>query len=118
VASSNLFDVQVRLEGEEPPPDVGRLVTGALEEASPLGGVKGAVGVTASERGVVVRFEDVAVPEDGHEGQFGLQDVLPVVQALINAIVERMSSGPPTNPRLIIEVQPATPHEQQELRHS
>jgi hypothetical protein len=108
----------VRLEGEDPPPDVGRLVTGALEEAGPLGGVKGAVGVTASERGVVVRFEDVAVPDDAHEGRFGLQDVLPVVHALINAIVERTSESAPANPRLVIEVQPAQPHAQQELRRS
>ncbi len=117
MSSSTLFDVQVCLEAEEPPEDGRELVTNALEEAGPLGSVKGAVGVSSSDRGVTVRFEDVAAPGDS-EGRAHLQDVLPVVQALINAIVERVAADTPTNPRLVIEVQPAKPHEQRELRHT
>ena len=66
---------------------------------------------------VVKGFEDVATP-GGSEGRYNLHDVLPVVQALINAIVERLAADAPTNPRLVIEVQPAKAHEQSELRHT
>jgi hypothetical protein len=42
-----------------------------------------------------------------------------VVQALITAIIERLATGEPaTDPRLVIEVQPAAPHGQRELRRS
>jgi hypothetical protein len=117
VSPPALFDVEVRLEAEEPPEDAKQLVTHALEEAGPLVSVRGAVGVTSSDQGVTVRFEDVAAPGQS-QGQFQLQDVLPVVQALINAIVDRVGGDTPTNPRLVIEVQPARRHEQQELRRS
>jgi hypothetical protein len=117
VSAPSLFDVHVRLEAEDPPEDAKALVTRALEEAGSLESVRGAVGVSDSDRGVTVRFEDVAAPGGG-EGRFQLHDVLPVVQALINAIVERLPQDAPTNPRLVIEVQPARQHEQHELRHA
>jgi hypothetical protein len=113
----SLFDVQLRWEAEEPLEDARELVTNALAEAGSMGRVRGRMGVSASDRGVSVRFEDVAAPA-GTEGPADLQDVLPVVQALINAIAERVTAEPPTNPRLVIEVRPAEPHHQQELRHS
>jgi hypothetical protein len=121
VASAcDLFDVEVLLEAEESPDDARELVTDALAELGTLDNVRGQMGVSSSDRGVTVRFEDVAAPGDD-EGRFRLQEVLPVVQALINAIVERLAertSGAATNPRLVIEVQPARPHGQEELRHS
>jgi hypothetical protein len=117
VAAPALFDVHVLLEADEPREEARELVTQALAEAGPLGEVKGSMGVSTSDRGVTVVFEDVAAP-GGAEGGFHLHDVLPVVQALINAIVERVAEGPQANPRLVIEVQPAKPHRQDELRHS
>jgi hypothetical protein len=117
VSAPTLFDVQLRLEAEEPPEDARELVTNALSEAGSLGSVRGRMGVSASDRGVTVRFEDVAAPGDT-EGPAHLQDVLPVVQALINAIAERVLAETPTNPRLVIEVRPAEPHKQHELRRS
>jgi hypothetical protein len=118
VAATDLFDVQLRLEPADAPKDAAELVTQALAEASPLQNVKGRAGVSTSDQGVTVRFDDVAAPGD-REGGAQLQDVLPVVQALINAIIERVATGePPSNPRLVIEVQPAKPHRQDELRHT
>ena len=117
MSAPTLFDVLVRLEAEESREDARELVTNALAEAGPAGSVKGTMGVSTSDRGVTVRFEDVATP-GGSEGRYNLQDVLPVVQALINAIVERLATDVPPNPRLVIEVQPARAHEQSELRHT
>jgi hypothetical protein len=118
VSAPTLFDVQLCLEAEEPPEDARELVTNALAEAGSMGGsVRGRMGVSASDRGVTVRFEDVAAPGDT-EGEAQVQDVLPVVQALINAIAEQVAAEPPTNPRLVIEVRPAEQHKQHELRHS
>jgi hypothetical protein len=118
VSAPTLFDVQLRWEAEEAPADAREQVTNALAEAGSLGGsVRGSVGVSSSDRGVTVRFEDVAVPADT-EGPADLQDVLPVVQALINAIAEQVAAEPPTNPRLVIEVRPAEQHRQHELRRS
>ncbi len=112
-----LYDVQVRLEGADPSADAAELVTKALG-ASPLEGVTGRAAVSTTDQGVTVRFDGVAAPEEG-EGPFHLQDVLPVVQALITAIIERVATGEPSsNPRLVIEVQPAKAHGQRELRHS
>jgi hypothetical protein len=117
VAASELFDVQVRLEADDAPADAAELVTQALGEA-PLEGVTGTASVSTTDQGVTVRFEGVAAPGDS-DSPFRLQDVLPVVQALITAIIERMSAGgPPSRPRLVIEVQPAKLHEQRELRRS
>jgi hypothetical protein len=118
VAAAALFDVQVGLEAAGTPEHAAELVTNALGEAIPLEGVEGRAAVRTTDRGVTIRFEGVAAPPDG-EGQFRLHEVLPVVQALINAIMERVATGePPTNPRLVIEVQPAETHRQQELRRS
>jgi hypothetical protein len=117
VSAPTLFDVQVRLEAEEPPEDAREMVTNALAEAGSMGSVRGRMGVSASDRGVTVRFEDVAAPGDT-ESPADLQDVLPVVQALINAIAERVAAETPANPRLVIEVRPAEQHKQHELRHS
>jgi hypothetical protein len=121
VAAPALFDVQVRLESADAYPDAAELVTNALGGASPLEGVTGRAGVSTTDQGVTVRFEGVAAP-GGSEGAFHLQDVLPVVQALITAIIDhlatRATEEPPTEPRLVIEVQPAAPHGQRELRRS
>jgi hypothetical protein len=118
VAAPALFDVQVRLESADAYPDAAELVTNALGGASPLEGVTGRAVVSTADQGVTVRFEGVAAP-GGSEGAFHLQDVLPVVQALITAIIDRLATGePPTEPRLVIEVQPAAPHGQRELRRS
>ena len=109
--------MQVRLEAAEAPADATELVTQALGSA-PLEGVTGRAAVSTTDQGVTVRFDGVAAPEES-EGPFHLQDVLPVVQALITAIIERVAAGEPSsNPRLIIEVQPAQAHGQRELRHS
>jgi hypothetical protein len=117
VAAPALYDVQVRLEAADAPTDAAELVTKALG-AQPLEGVTGRAAVSTTDQGVTVRFDGVAAPEEG-EGPFHLQDVLPVVQALITAIIERMAAGEPSaNPRLVIEVQPAKAHGQRELRHS
>jgi hypothetical protein len=118
VAAPQLFDVQVRLEAADAPADAAELVTNALGATSALESVTGRAVVSSGDRGVTVRFEGVAAP--GHtEGAFHLQDVLPVVQTLINGIIERVAAGePPSNPRLVIEVQPAKAHGQDELRHS
>ena len=117
MAAPALYDVQVRLEAADAPTDAAELVTKALG-AQPLEGVTGRAAVSTTDQGVTVRFDGVAAPEDG-EGPFHLQDVLPVVQALITAIIERMAAGEPSaNPRLVIEVQPAKAHGQRELRHS
>ncbi|HEV7458957.1 MAG TPA: hypothetical protein VGN78_00350 [Solirubrobacteraceae bacterium] len=117
MAASELFDVQVRLEADDSPADAVELVTEALGEG-PLAGVTGSAAVSTTDQGVTVRFEGVAAPGDS-ESAFHLQDVLPVVQALITAIIERLSEGgPPSSPRLVIEVQPARPHDQRELRRS
>jgi hypothetical protein len=117
VAASTLFDVQLHLEADDAPTGAAELVTQALAEASPLHNVKGRAGVSTSDRGVTVRFEDVAAPGE-REGGAQVQDVLPVVQALINAIIERVGTGTSSIPRLVIEVQPAQPHRQDELRHT
>ena len=117
VAASTLFDVQLRLEAADPPKDAAELVTQALAEASPLQNVKGRAGVSTSDRGVTIRFDDV-VASGQREGGAQVQDVLPVVQALINAIIERVATGTAPIPRLVIEVQPARPHLQEELRHA
>jgi hypothetical protein len=118
VAAPTLFDVELRWEAEEPPEDAREQVTNALAEAGSMGGsVRGRVGVSSSDRGVTIQFDDVAVPGDT-ESPAHLQDVLPVVQALINAIAEQVAANEPTNPRLVIEVRPAEPHQQHELRHS
>lgn len=82
-----------------------------------MGSVLGRMAVSDSDRGVTIRFEDVAAPGES-EGEAHLQDVLPVVQALIGAILEEVAAESSTNPRLVIEVQPAEPHQQHELRHS
>jgi hypothetical protein len=117
VVAPALYDVQVRLEAADAPADAAELVTKALG-ARPLEGVTGRAAVSTSDHGLTVRFEGVAAPEES-EGAFHLQDVLPVVQALITAIIERVAAeGPASNPRLVIEVQPAEPHGQRELRHS
>ena len=108
----------MRLESADAYPDAAELVTNALGGASPLEGVTGRAVVSTADQGVTVRFDGVAAPEES-EGAFHLQDVLPVVQALITAIIERVAEGGPTsNPRLVIEVQPAAPHGQRELRRS
>jgi hypothetical protein len=117
VAALELFDVIVRLEAADAPADAAELVTNALG-ASRLEGVTGRAGVSTTDHGVTVRFDGVAAP-GSTEGPFHLQDVLPVVQALITAIIDNMAAGePPSNPRLVIEVQPAEAHRQGELRHS
>jgi hypothetical protein len=119
VAAPALFDVQVRLESADAAADAdaAELVTKALGGA-PLEGVTGRAAVSTTDQGVTVRFEGVAAP-GASEGPFQLQDVLPVVQALITAIIERVATGePPTDPRLVIEVKPAEPHGQRELRRS
>ena len=112
-----LYDVVVRLEAADPPQDAARLVTEALEEAAPLENVKGRAAVTTTDKGVTVRFEDVTPPEDGR-GRAELHHVLPVVQVLIEACIGRVKAGAPSNPRLVIEVQPAEAHAQDELRHA
>ena len=117
MSAPTLFDVQLRWEAEEPPGDAREQVTNALAEAGSMGSVKGSMAVSATDRGVTIRFEDVAAPGDT-EGAGQLQDVLPVVQALINTIAEQVAAEPPTNPRLVIEVTPAEQHKQHELRHS
>ena len=118
MAAPALFDVQVRLEAADAPADAAQLVTHALGEASPLESVTGRAAVSTTDHGVTVRFEGVAVPEDS-EGPYQLQDVLPVVQALITAIIERVAEGRPgASPRLVIEVQPAAAHGQRELQRS
>jgi hypothetical protein len=118
VVASALFDVRVRLEAADAPADAVEMVTNALGEALPLESVEGRASVSTTGQGVTVRFEGVAAPVDG-EAPAHLQDVLPVVQALINAIIERVSSEEPSsNPRLVIEVQPARTHGQHELRRS
>jgi hypothetical protein len=117
VAVPALFDVQVRLESADAPADATALVTKALGDAIPLEGVTGRASVSTSENGVTVRFEGVAAPGDT-ESQFRLQEVLPAVQALITAIIDRVAAGTPTQPRLVIEVQPAEGHGQRELRRS
>jgi hypothetical protein len=107
----------VRLEAADAPTDAAELVTQALG-AKPLEGVTGRAAVSTTDQGVTVRFDGVAAPEDS-EGPFHLQDVLPVVQALITAIIERVATREPSsNPRLVIEVAPAKAHGQRELRHS
>ena len=117
MAALELFDVIVRLEAADAPADAAELVTNALG-ASRLEGVTGRAGVSTTDHGVTVRFDGVAAP-GSTEGPFHLQDVLPVVQALITAIIDNMAAGePPSNPRLVIEVQPAAPHGQRELRRS
>jgi hypothetical protein len=117
VEASELFDVQVRLEADDAPADAAELVTEALGNA-PLEGVTGTVAVSTSDQGVTVRFEGVAAP-GASDSPFRLQDVLPVVQALITGIIERLAAGgPPSSPRLVIEVQPAKLHDQRELRHA
>jgi hypothetical protein len=118
VAAPALFDVQARLESPDAPADAAELVTGALGRAVPLEGVTGRAAVSTVDQGITIRFEGVAAPGDS-EGPYQLQDVLPVVQALITAIIERVATGePPTDPRLVIEVKPAEPHGQRELRRS
>src|SRR5436305_3677637 len=115
MAGPELFDVQVRLEAADAPADAAELVTDALGGAQ-LAGVTGRAGVSTTDHGVTVRFEGVAAPE-ASEGPFHLHDVLPVVQALITAIIERVAAGTTTSsPRLVIEVEPAAPHGQAELR--
>ena len=117
MAAPALYDVQVRLEAADASADAVELVTKALG-AKPLEGVTGRAAVSTTDHGLTVRFEGVAAPEES-EGAFHLQDVLPVVHALITAIIERVAAdGPSANPRLVIEVQPAKPHGQRELRHS
>jgi len=117
VAGPALFDVQVRLEAADAPADATALVTDALGRAKPLEGVTGTATVSTTDHGVTVRFEGVAAPE-GSEGAYQLQEVLPVVQALITAIIERVAAGTPSQPRLVIDVQPAKGHGQPELRRS
>jgi hypothetical protein len=117
VAGQALFDVQVRLESADATEDAAALVTDALGRAKPLEGVTGTAAVSTTDHGVTVRFEGVAAPEDS-ESPFQLQEVLPVVQALITAIIERVAAGTPSQPRLVIDVQPAKGHGQRELRRS
>lgn len=118
MAAPALFDVQVRLEAADAPADAAELVTQALGEASPLESVTGRASVSTTDHGVTVRFEGIAVPDES-DSPYQLQEVLPVVQALITAIIERVADGRPgTSPRLVIEVQPAAGHGQRELRHS
>jgi hypothetical protein len=117
VAAPALYDVVVRLEAADPAQDAVRLVTEALEEAGPLENVKGRAEVSTTDNGVTVRFEDVKPPEDD-EGAARLHDVLPVVKVLIDACIGRVAAGASSIPRLVIEVQPARAHPQQELRHA
>jgi hypothetical protein len=116
VATPALYDVVVRMEAADAPQEAARLVTQGLEEAGPLEHLKGRASVSTTEGGVSVRFEDVKPPDDQGGGQ--VQDVLPVVRVLINACIGRVAAGAPSSPRLVIEVQPAQPHAQHELRHA
>jgi hypothetical protein len=115
VAAPALYDVVVRLEAADAPQDAARLVTEALEEAGPLENVKGRAAVSMTDNGVTVRFEDVK-PREDDEGR--LHDVLPVVKVLIDGCIDRLAAGARSNPRLVIEVQPAKGHPQHELRHA
>jgi hypothetical protein len=117
VAAPALYDVVVRLEAADAPQDAARLVTEALEEAGPLENVKGRAAVSTTDSGVTVRFEDVQ-PAEGGEAPAHVHHVLPVVKVLIDACIGRVAAGARSNPRLVIEVQPAKGHAQHELRHA